>query len=277
MARCFHWTRGYDSHQEVYQSPAYTALDNSLDFVVGTVRKVRQRPTRVDENFIVERVDELGEDGKGRGDEFPVGLRRLSSAKVGEGPGGVSEHGKLVVLVQQCQKRRQSSLVQTVITVLGGVSGNVTEGPDAGILGYDESVSQMKVEEVRRSTHACSLTSELAALRSWMKYGTAPALMTTCVCSEVPEAMSVPHDVVRFSIRRQRYKAIYLHVLVKAHAASNWSMWLSDDKKATNRSITLQLMTWSIGGFFSFDNILRDGNEIGRVNCILHGLEDFQV
>jgi len=131
MAQGHHQTRQCDSHQEVYQSPAYTALDDSLNLVVGTVRKVRQSPTSVDENFIIERVDELGEDGKGRGDELPVGLRSLSSAKVGKSPGGVSEHRKLVVLVQQCQERRQSTFVQTVISVLGRVSGNVTKSPDA--------------------------------------------------------------------------------------------------------------------------------------------------
>ena len=48
---------------------------------------------------------------------------------------------------------------------------------------------------------ACSRTSSTGERRRSMKIGTAPQLMTTCVCSEVPEAM-----------------------LVRAQAASNWIM-----------------------------------------------------
>ena len=43
-----------------------------------------------------------------------------------------------------------------------------------------------------------------------MKYGTAPALMTTCVCSEVPEAMSIAHDGRQIFKLPKMYKSIAL-------------------------------------------------------------------
>jgi len=84
-----------NEHQEVHESSADTTLDNSLDLVVGSVRKVlgkeetrqkiegeldwkegrrrderrrdeahRDGPASVDEDLVVERVDELGENGQ---------------------------------------------------------------------------------------------------------------------------------------------------------------------------------------------------------------------
>lgn len=55
-------------HKEVNQSSADTALDDSLDLVVGTVGQVADSPTSVNEDLVVKRVDELGEDSEGRGD-----------------------------------------------------------------------------------------------------------------------------------------------------------------------------------------------------------------
>lgn len=50
-------------HEEVHQTSANTALDDSLNLVIRSIRQVRNSPTSVDEDLIVQRVDELGEDG----------------------------------------------------------------------------------------------------------------------------------------------------------------------------------------------------------------------
>ena len=55
-------------HEEIHESPANTGLDDSLDLVVGAVREVRDGPARVNQNLIVERVNELRENGEGRRD-----------------------------------------------------------------------------------------------------------------------------------------------------------------------------------------------------------------
>ena len=120
-----------DSHQQIHQSPADTTLNDGLDLVVGAVREVRESPTGVDENLVVQGVDELGQDGQGGSDQVPVRLRSLSSAEVGQRPGGISEHRQLVALAEESQEGRESTLVQTVISVLGRVTGNVTESPYA--------------------------------------------------------------------------------------------------------------------------------------------------
>lgn len=70
-------------HQQVYQSPANAAFDDSLDLVVCSVRQVRNSPTSIDQDFVVERIDQLGEDGQGGRDKVPVRLRVLASAEVG--------------------------------------------------------------------------------------------------------------------------------------------------------------------------------------------------
>lgn len=51
-------------HEEINKTPANSRLDHSLDLVVGPIREIRDGPTRINQNFIVERVNELREDGK---------------------------------------------------------------------------------------------------------------------------------------------------------------------------------------------------------------------
>lgn len=70
-------------HQKVDQSPANAAFDDCLNLVVCSVRQVGDGPTSIDQDFVVERVDQLGEDGQSGRDEFPVGLGVLASAEVG--------------------------------------------------------------------------------------------------------------------------------------------------------------------------------------------------
>jgi hypothetical protein len=88
-----------------------------------------------------------------------------------------------VVLVQQDEKRLQSTSAENMVTAFGRVTSDVSKGPNA-----EEYSACRKLLFVE--THACSRTSSTLEDRSWMKRGTALAAMTTCVCSEVPEAMS---------------------------------------------------------------------------------------
>ena len=93
-----------------------------------------------------------------------------------------------------------------------------------------------------RAHTACSRTSSLGLSRSRTKMGTAPTSMTTLVCSLVPLAM-----------------------LVRAHAASNWSAGLSSlCRNSTKRGTTPESMTCWMGGFFSIDRRRR--------NCVVHSV-----
>lgn len=67
-----------------------------------------------------------------------------------------------MVLVQKGEERREGAVVETVITVLGGVTGNVSQCPDAGR--HDNQLSPAQVLCV--VTYACSRTSALLALNS---------------------------------------------------------------------------------------------------------------
>jgi len=54
-------------HQQLDEAAGDAGLDNSLDLIVGTVRKIADRPG-VNKNLIIEGVDKLGEDREGRRD-----------------------------------------------------------------------------------------------------------------------------------------------------------------------------------------------------------------
>ena len=55
-------------HEEVDETPADARLDNGLNLIVGAVGEVRNSPTGVDEDLIVQGVDQFGEHGESRGD-----------------------------------------------------------------------------------------------------------------------------------------------------------------------------------------------------------------
>jgi hypothetical protein len=129
-------------HQEVNKTTADARLNDSLDLVVGAVRKVRDGPARINEDLVVKRVDELGEDGESGGDEGPVGLGRLATAEVGKSPGGVAEHRELVVLVEELEKGAESLLAEDKVTALGRVTSNVTESPDSLLADIDNTRSE---------------------------------------------------------------------------------------------------------------------------------------
>ena len=54
-------------HEQLNETTGDVSLDDGLDLVVGTIREIRDGPAGIDEDLVVERVDELGEDGKSRG------------------------------------------------------------------------------------------------------------------------------------------------------------------------------------------------------------------
>lgn len=62
--------RGGGVEEELDESAGDTSFNNSLDLLVRAVRQVRDGPAGVDEDFVVERVDELGENGQRRGNLF---------------------------------------------------------------------------------------------------------------------------------------------------------------------------------------------------------------
>lgn len=72
--------RGGSVHEQLHESAGDAGLDNGLDLVVGPIRQVRDGPASIDQHLVVERVDQLGKDGEGRGDlRAHVSLRSYGS------------------------------------------------------------------------------------------------------------------------------------------------------------------------------------------------------
>jgi hypothetical protein len=55
-------------HEKLYETARNTGLNDGLNFVIGSIREVRDGPTSVDEDFIVERVDKFRKNGESRRD-----------------------------------------------------------------------------------------------------------------------------------------------------------------------------------------------------------------
>ena len=54
----------------------------------------------------------------------------LPTAEVGQGPGGIPEHGELGGLLELLEEGGQSIVLQDEVPALRGVSSNVAQGPD---------------------------------------------------------------------------------------------------------------------------------------------------
>lgn len=52
-------------HKELNQSTGNAGLNNSLDLVVRTIREVGDSPASINQDFVVQRVNQLGQDGEG--------------------------------------------------------------------------------------------------------------------------------------------------------------------------------------------------------------------
>ena len=61
--------------------------------------------------------------------QFPVGLRRLSTAKVAQRPRSIAEHADLVVLTEEAQQRPEGTLLEDIIPTLRTVTCDVTQCP----------------------------------------------------------------------------------------------------------------------------------------------------
>lgn len=59
----------------------------------------------------------------------PVGLGSLAATKVAQGPGGISEHGKLAAVTEKSKERAEGTLGQDEITAAGTITGNVAQSP----------------------------------------------------------------------------------------------------------------------------------------------------
>lgn len=62
--------RGGRVHKQLDKPSGNTGLDNSLDLIVGAIRKVRNSPACIDQNLVIERVNKLGENREGRCDLY---------------------------------------------------------------------------------------------------------------------------------------------------------------------------------------------------------------
>lgn len=148
-SECRGLNRSRRMHQEVDEAPADAGLNNSLDLIVGPVREVGNRPACVNEDLVIERVDQLGEDGESGGDlkagvrnaidatrgrsshQLPVGLRGLAPAEIAQSPGGVAEHADLVVFAEKGQQGTESTLLENVVPALRAVTSDVAQSPDS--------------------------------------------------------------------------------------------------------------------------------------------------
>jgi hypothetical protein len=55
-------------HEKFYQTAGDSSFDDRLNLVIGSVGKVRNSPTSINENFIIERIDKLGQNWQRRKD-----------------------------------------------------------------------------------------------------------------------------------------------------------------------------------------------------------------
>ena len=116
-------------HQQLHQTTRHTRLNHGLNLLVlrtGVVAHVGQRPACICEHLVVHDVEQSGEHGQSSGDEHEIGLR-LAAAKIGQGPGGVAQHGDLGVGRAEIEERLQSAGLQYQIAALSRVAGDVAE------------------------------------------------------------------------------------------------------------------------------------------------------
>src|SRR4051812_41368868 len=135
-------------HQQLDKSAGNASLNDCLDLVIGTVGQVRDGPAGIDEDLIIKGVDELSKYGQSRSNlksvrlvrmgsvsrsthGLPVWLRRLSTAEIAEGPGGVPQHAQLPAVAKQSKERTERPLLQNKIPARRAISGNVTESPNS--------------------------------------------------------------------------------------------------------------------------------------------------
>lgn len=121
--------RGRRIEKQFHETTAHSRLDDGLDLLVGPVREVAERPTRVGEDFLVGAEDELGQGGQTGLDHVEIRLG-LPAAEVAEGPSGIPQHGQFAPLVKLLEERLHRPGLQDQVATGGGISRDVPEGPD---------------------------------------------------------------------------------------------------------------------------------------------------
>lgn len=137
--------------EELDKSTRNASLDNCLNLLVRSIREVGDGPACIDEDLVIQRVDQLGENGESGGNlrkllvltdqgkakstkikthSVPVGLRSLATAEVAESPGGIAKHAKLAAITEQVEQGLEGTTAQDEVTAVGAVTSNVTERPD---------------------------------------------------------------------------------------------------------------------------------------------------
>mmetsp|Transcript_97848 Transcript_97848/g.232983 ORF Transcript_97848/g.232983 Transcript_97848/m.232983 type:complete len:236 (-) Transcript_97848:457-1164(-) len=115
--------------KEFHQAPAHAGLDDCGDALIGAIRQVGQGPARICQHFHIRGVDELGQRAQGR--RHPLeGWGRLTTAKIGQGPGCVPHHRGLFGIPQDCHHRMQATALQNQVSEVGGVSCDVPQRPN---------------------------------------------------------------------------------------------------------------------------------------------------
>jgi hypothetical protein len=61
--------------------------------------------------------------------QFPVWLRRLSTAKVAQRPSSIAEHADLVVFAEEAQQRPESTLLEDIVPTLRTITCDITQCP----------------------------------------------------------------------------------------------------------------------------------------------------
>ena len=51
-------------HEQLHKTTRNTGFNNSLDLIIGPVGEVGDSPTSINENFVVKRINQLGENRK---------------------------------------------------------------------------------------------------------------------------------------------------------------------------------------------------------------------
>lgn len=92
----------------------------------------------------------------------PLRLRVLSSAKVAESPGCVSQHRELVAtFTEDVQNRLESTLAENKVTALGRIAGNVTKSPYGLLL----HIGGLRVKELNKNRDSSRFKYELGLSR----------------------------------------------------------------------------------------------------------------
>ena len=80
--------------------------------------------------------------------QFPIWLRALTTAEVGERPSRIPLHAELVILAQKRQKRPQGTLLENVISANWAVTGDISQSPN-GLLADIENGGGEQPDELR--------------------------------------------------------------------------------------------------------------------------------